>query len=216
MGAITLVIFFFLLSTSEVLSSPQEQIDRDHALSLLGDFSGEEFKSIQGKKAVSRAMEYVISFGITPYDFAKDLNYQGKSDKAIFWCEALAIATNDPAYFYGRAYYSWASGDSESAIRDVNFLAQKKLSPIIRARTFYLRGRMHLQNRVLDDAEKDFQSALESYQSIEGKFGGQYLCYTMLARVAIALKDYNRVGPLLDLAVEADKRNAEFGNKPFD
>lgn len=198
-----------------VYCSPQETIDPDYALSLLGDFNGEEFKSIRGKRAVNKAIEYVESFGKTPYDFGRDLNYQGKTDKAIFWCEALAIATNDPSYFYGRAYYRWGSGDSEAAIRDVNFLVKKKLPPIITARTYYLRGRINLQNRMLGDAEKDFNQALESYKAIDGKYGGQYLCLTMLSRVAISLKEYHRVKPLLDAAIEADKKNAEFGNKPF-
>lgn len=204
-----------ILSSQLSVKSTPEYIKVEYVFSLLGDIKGKGFKTAKGKRAVAEAIKYVESFGLTPYDFGRDLYYDGESQRAIFWCEALAIATNDPQYFYGRALYEWYSGDAEAAVRDVIFLTKKKLPPTIKARTYYLKGRINLQSHLFGDAEKDLQVALDTYKSIKGKFGGQYLCLTLMARAAIAQKDFDKAIELLEAAKLSDDQNVEYGNKPF-
>lgn len=216
---LSIPLLFILLtrpqSATSTTSAPQEKINQEHALSLLAGYKGEDFKTTAGKEAVNKAIAYVESFGITPYDFGSDLNYQGDTEESIYWYESLAIATNDPSFYYGRAYYLWTAGDSNSAMRDVNFLIMKKLTPIIKARTYYLRGQIHLEGGHFERADEDFTQALETYRGIDGKYGGQYLCLTMLAQVAISLKQFDRVRPLLESAKDADRKSVQYGNKPY-
>ena len=209
---LVLVIGALIITSQSGVKSALQEVDADHVFSLL-DQSGAEFDSVKGKKAVASAFAYLEKFGVTPYDFGHHLHLKGEGDRAVLWYQNVGIATDDPQFFYGRAFQEWRLGDTEAALRDVNFLIQKDLSPLIKARTYYLKGRMSLQSRFLKEAESDFSIAHDSYKSIDGKFGGQFLCLSLLARIAIYKKEYDRVEPILTEALEARRKGIELGLK---
>jgi len=199
--------------TSGARSQDRQPLDIDYALSLLNITPGKEYDSEEGKAAVKKAIEYISQYGITPYDFGVKLYNEGHENDSFFWYESLGIATNEAQYFYGRAFYEWRSGNAEAAIRDIEFMIKKELPPIIKARAYYLRGRINLQSRFLEQARKDLLIALETYGSIEGKYGGEYLCLRTLARVAVFENNYDVVKPLLEEAIKAHDKNVEIGNR---
>jgi len=210
-----LCLVIFLFASGWIVAQDQAGADIDRAFELLEDRDGRDFDTARGKLAVERAITYVEAFGFSAYSFGAHLYQQGHEQKCIYWYEAAGMATNKPDYFYGRAWYLWRSGYAEAAIRDIEFMTQKELPPIIEARTYLLRGRINIESRFFEEARSDLSHALAMYQSIEGKYGGQFLCLTELARLELELGNLEGVEPLLKEAIEADRKNAEAGYKPY-
>ena len=191
----------------------QEQIDTVFALLSAGDATA--YDSPHGRKMVQTAMTLVQEQGVTPYDFGRDLFSLGEGQRALQWYEALAIATSDHQYLYGLAYYEWKLGNTDRALKDANFLLSKNPPPLIHARTSYLTGRIHLENRQYQAAERDLQAGLVAYQSIEGKYGGEFLCLTLLAEAAIHQKHFDAGINFLDRALRANERLEAAGMRPY-
>ena len=161
------------------------------------------------------AIASVEAKGVTPYDFGLDLVDAGMPEKAIEWYRTLGIATKDPQYLYGLAWVKWKTGDYAGAVKDAYFLIHKDPPPLIRARTYYLLGSVNLEQRRLTDAKRELHMGLETYKAIPNKFGGQYLCLTLLAAVAIHQHKFDEVGALLDQALEANEKLESIGLKPY-
>jgi len=211
------VLFLAIIQVGQgfVLGQDEGKIDVERAFELLEDRGGRDFDTPTGKQAAERAIAYVEASGYTAYDFGTFLYERGFEERSIYWYEAVGIATNDPQFYFGRAWFTWRSGDAVAAIRDINFLLNKDIPPLISARTYLLRGRINIESRFFQDAREDLREALKTYESIEGKYGGQYLCLTELARLAVIEKDYDRALPLLDTAIEVEKKNQAVGHKPY-
>ena len=153
----------------------------------------------------------LIGSRATPYDFGiKALLQSGEGQKAIDWFNMLTVATDEHKYVYGAAWSKWKTGDNKGALKDALYLSHQELSPLLQARNYYLLGSICLESRLLDDAGKYLTAGLKSYQAID-KYGGQYLCLTLLAAVEMRRGSYDRVEPLLRQALEADRLNEAAG-----
>ena len=153
--------------------------------------------------------------GITPYDYGIRLLRIGKGDEAEQWFQSLTETFDDVNFVYGRAWIRWKTGNLEAALKDAIYLTDQELTPILTARTYYLLGNLGLNSDRLDLARENLNAGLKVYKSL-GKNGGQYLCYSLLAAVEIAEKNYDKVEPLLEMALKANQRAAEAGYKPYD
>ena len=155
----------------------------------------------------------MIGSRATPYDFGiKALLQAGEGDKAIDWFNMLTVETNDFKYLYGAAWSKWKTGDNKGALKDALYLSHQELSPLLQARNYYLLGSICLESRLLDDAKKYLAAGHESYGAID-KYGGQYLCLTLLGAVEMRQGNFDQVEPLLQRALEADRLNVEAGYK---
>lgn len=163
---------------------------------------------------MSAAIARVEAKGITPYDFGRDLLVAGEGEKAKQWYQSLAIATKEPQYLYGLAYVKRQTGDNHGALKDAYFLMHKNPPQLIRARTLYLLGGINLDERRFEEARKNLQEGLEAYAQLN-KFGGQYLCLSMMAWGAVFEGNYDAVEPLLDRALEFNEKIRSKGKEPY-
>ena len=163
---------------------------------------------------VTAALERVEAKGITPYDFGRDLLVAGEGEKAKQWYQALTIATKDPQYIYGLAWVKWQTGDNGAALKDAQYLLHKNPSPLIRARTLFLLGGINVDERQFERARERLTEGLKAYTSLN-KFGGQFLCLSMLAMVAVHEREFDEVEPLLDRAYEINEKMRTKGFKPY-
>jgi tetratricopeptide (TPR) repeat protein len=100
-------------------------------------------------------------------------------------------------------------------MKDGLYLLHKNPSPLLRARTLYLLGSIHIDERQILEAKTCLTDAFEEYGAIENKFGGQYLALSMLAWAAILEDKYDEVIPLLDRAQEYNEKLRDIGLEPY-
>lgn len=126
----------------------------------------------------------------------------------------MAISKKDPQFIYGLAWVKWKTGDNRSALKDALYLLHRNPSPLIRARTLFLLGSINLDERELEKARMLYQEGLVAYEELN-KFGGQFLCLSMLSMIAVHERNYEQVEPLLKRAYAVNERLREKGFEPY-
>ncbi len=151
---------------------------------------------------------------VSAYDFGIELLEVGKGDMALEWFRLLTIATNKYKHLYGLAWTKWKTGDYDGALKDALYLSKQDLEPLLAARTFYMLGSLCIESRIFDDARVNLNAGLETYRTID-KYGGQHICLILLAAVEVYEGNFDKVMPLLDQALEADRKNQAAGYNSY-
>lgn len=163
---------------------------------------------------VNGALQRVEDKGITAYDFGFHLLRSGHPDKAIAWYNAIGIKTKQPKYIYGLAWMKWVTGNAQGAIDDARYILARNPPPILHARTLYLLGAVSVDEFDFEAARHNLKAGIEAYKAL-GKDGGQYLCYTMLAKCAVYEGRFDDVEPLLETAAAFNEKVEAKGKKPY-
>lgn len=149
---------------------------------------GELSNAFDGKK-VQPTLMLLNEKGITPYDYGFQLYQHGHSHKSLLWFRAMALEiskTDEKAslkYTYGYAFVSWATGDKDGAVTDLNFILRKKPDDLVLARSYLLLGTIERSKLNLERANEMLHKSIALYTALDLP-GGLSRCYRILATCA--------------------------------
>ncbi|MDJ0841024.1 MAG: tetratricopeptide repeat protein [Acidobacteriota bacterium] len=151
------------------------------------------------------AKNAVTSLGTKPYSFGTRLISDGHHDLALEWFIGMIEASHGKekgTYYYGKAFTHFRKGEYEQAMADAKLILEAGSTDIIRARTYYLLGLLHSNREDYEKAMHSYTLARNLYEEL-GKYGGVYLSFAGMARIAIYQRDYSSGEQLIKRADDA-------------